>query len=129
MAKKEFAYRGYNLENMKKLSMDEFTALVDARKRRSLKRGHLQLHKKLLEKVRHAKEGEMVKTHVRDMIITPIFIGKTIGVHNGKLFQRVDIVPDMVGHYLGEFAPTRNRVKHSAPGVGATRASKYVSLK
>jgi len=79
--------------------------------------------------VMKAGDGEIVKTHCRDMIILPSFVGKTIGVHNGKEFQPVKIQPEMIGHYLGEFALTRKRVKHSGPGVGATRSSKYMPLK
>jgi small subunit ribosomal protein S19 len=56
-------------------------------------------------------------------------VGKKIEVHNGKAFENVEIMPEMVGHYLGEFALTRGRVQHGAAGVGATRSSKYVPLK
>ena len=63
------------------------------------------------------------------MIILPSFIGQRIDVHNGKEFQRVDIQPNMIGHYLGEFALTRSKVKHTGPGVGATRSSKFMPLK
>jgi small subunit ribosomal protein S19 len=63
------------------------------------------------------------------MIILPDFVGHKIDIHNGKEFQRVDIQPDMIGHYLGEFSLTRKKVKHTGPGVGATRSSKYMPLK
>ena len=56
-------------------------------------------------------------------------VGKVIFVHNGKEFVRVEIKPEMIGHRLGEFAKTRKFEKHSGPGVGATRSSKYVPLK
>ncbi len=63
------------------------------------------------------------------MIILPEMVGKTIKVHNGKTFLPVSIVGDMIGHYLGEFVLTRNRVQHSAPGIGATKSSGALSVK
>ena len=57
------------------------------------------------------------------------FVGKTISVYSGQTFVPVEIKPEMIGHYLGEFAITRRGVAHSGPGVGATRSSKHVALK
>jgi len=71
----------------------------------------------------------VLRTHRREIIILPDFVGRRIDVYNGKEFIRVDIKPEMIGHYLGEFALTRKPVKHSGPGVGATRSSKYMPLK
>jgi len=50
-------------------------------------------------------------------------------VHNGQGFVEIEVRPEMIGHYLGEFALTRRNVAHSGPGVGATRSSKHVPLK
>jgi small subunit ribosomal protein S19 len=89
----------------------------------------------LLEKVREAREEQRkggnstVKTHVRNMIILPEMIGLTIGVHNGKDFVQVEMKPEMIGHYLGEFAVTNKPVRHGTPGIGASRSSMYVPLK
>jgi small subunit ribosomal protein S19 len=58
-----------------------------------------------------------------------ILVGKAIEIHNGKEFQKVEIQPEAVYHYLGEFALTRHKVTHGAAGIGATRSSKYVPLK
>lgn len=124
---KVFTYRGHTIEELKKMSLEDFSKLATAEVRRKLNRGLPQKHKKLLERVRKAKGP--VRTHCRDMIILPEFVGKQFNVHSGKEYAIVRIEPEMVGHYLGEFAPTRRRVQHSAPGMGATRASKYVSLK
>jgi len=63
------------------------------------------------------------------MVVLPSFIGHDIYIHKGNDFQRVSIQPQMIGHYLGEFALTRKKVKHTGPGVGATRSSKYMPLK
>jgi small subunit ribosomal protein S19 len=130
-----FKYRGYTLEELKKMNMDQFIQLLPARARRSLKRGLPPRQKKLLERLRRAyrakKRGKdlLTRTHVRDMIIFPEMVGLKIGVYNGKEFITVDIKPDMISHYLGEFALTRKRVQHGSPGIGATRSSKYVPLK
>ncbi len=130
-----FKYRGYTLEELKKMNMDQFIQLLPARARRSLKRGLPPRQKKLLERLRRAyrakKRGKdlLTRTHVRDMIIFPEMVGLKIGVYNGRIFEVVDIKPEMIGHYLGEFSLTRRRVQHGSPGIGATRSSKYVPLK
>ena len=127
--KKEFSYRGMTLDELKKLSIDELLPFLPSRMRRTLNRGLTEKQDKLLKDIEKASTGDMIRTHCRDMIILPNFIGHIIHVHNGKEFQRVDIQPDMIGHYLGEFALSRSKVKHTGPGVGATRSSKYMPLK
>jgi len=135
MAKKEFSYRGYSMAELEKMPLDKFITLLPSRKRRSLKRGFPERQKKLMAKIKEAKkalkEGKeiIVKTHSRDMIILPEMVGLKIGVHQGNGFKTVTIQPEMIGHYLGEFALTRKQVKHSAPGVGATKSSLYVPLR
>ena len=112
--------------------MDEFIELLPARQRRSLQRGLTLEQRKLLEKIRRVREGleeGAIKTHVRDMIILPEMVGLVIMVHNGKEFVPVEIKPEMIGHYLGEFAITNKPVKHGTPGIGASRSSMYVPLK
>jgi len=129
---KEFTYRGYTVDELQRLSMDEFIRLLPSRQRRSLRRGLTREQRILLEKVREAKRSggkAVIRTHVRDMIILPEMVGVTIHVHNGRDFVPVEIKPEMVGHYLGEFAMTNKPVKHGAPGVGASRSSMYIPLK
>jgi small subunit ribosomal protein S19 len=70
-----------------------------------------------------------MKTHVRDLVILPEMVGTKILVHNGKEFLPVVIKPEMIGHYLGEFAITNKPVRHGTPGIGASRSSMYVPLK
>ncbi len=127
--KKEFLYRGLSLEDLQKLSIEELIPLLPSRMRRSLKRGLTEKQDKLLKDIDKANAGDVIRTHCRDMIILPGFVGHTVHIHNGKEFQRVDIKPNMIGHYLGEFVLTRQKVKHTGPGVGATRSSKYMPLK
>jgi small subunit ribosomal protein S19 len=131
---KEFTYRGYSLNQLKDMSMDEFINLLPSRQRRSLHRGLTSEQRILLEKIREAKEagaaeGATIRTHVRDMIILPEMVGFTVNVHNGKEFVVVQVKPEMIGHYLGEFAITNKPVRHGTPGIGASRSSMYVPLK
>ncbi len=124
--KEEFSYRGHSLDELKGMDLNMFVELLPARQRRKMKRELTDDQKKLLQKLR---EGKTVRTHLRDMIILPEMVGHTIGVHNGKAFANFEVEPEMLGHYVGEYALTRTRVSHGGPGVGATRSSKYVPLK
>ena len=127
MAKKEFSYKGKNEEEIKNMSIDQFKLIVPSRIRRSINRGFTDNQKALLKKLRSGKNN--VETHSRDMVVLPEMVGKTIKVHNGKTFEPVNITIDMIGHVLGEFSLTRREVKHSAPGIGATRSSAAISVK
>ena len=127
--KKEFRYQGKTLEELQKLSIEELLPLLPARSRRTLKRGLSPDENKLLEDIKKAKKEDILRTHCRNMIILPEFVGHNILIHNGKEFERINIQPQMIGHYLGEFALTRKKVKHTGPGVGATRGSKFMPLK
>lgn len=123
-----FKYRGKTLEEVKKMSLEEFSRLLPSRERRSLLRGLTDRQKKLLENIRNNPE-KFHKTHERDMIILPDMIKVKLGIFNGKEFKIVEIKPEMIGHRLGEFSLTRGRVMHSSPGAGATRGSKHIPLK
>jgi small subunit ribosomal protein S19 len=126
MAKKEFKYRGLTLEELQALDLKSFAALIPSRARRTLLRGRSHQEESMLKKLR---KGKTPKTHARDSVIVPEMVGKVIQVHRGKEFVRVEIEPEMIGHFLGEFALSRKRVGHSAPGVGATRSSANASVK
>ena len=133
--RRKFRYRGYTLEELLAMPLDEFAKLLPARQRRSLFRGFTDAQRKLLWKIRKARQKILqgkkvvVKTHVRDMIILPEMVGLTIAVYNGKEFIPVRITPEMIGHYLGEFSPTCKQVKHGEPGLKATRSSLHIALK
>lgn len=62
-------------------------------------------------------------------MILPEMVGMTFNVHSGKEFTSVAVRPEMIGHYLGEFAITNKKVSHGTPGIGASRSSMYVPLK
>jgi small subunit ribosomal protein S19 len=83
---------------------------------RSLKKGPFvdpSLQRKI-EKLQSASSRQVIKTWSRRSMITPDFVGLTFHVHNGKLFMPVFITENMVGHRLGEFAPTRKFTGHSS---------------
>jgi len=68
---------------------------------------------KKVQKVKTSGKRETIKTWSRRSMVVPDFVGLTIAVHNGKKFVSVFITENMVGHYLGEFAPTRKFIMHS----------------
>lgn len=123
-----FTFKGKSLEELKSLSIEEFSKLINSRERRSLMRGFTERQKKLLENIKKYPQ-KFHKTHERDMVIIPAMLDIKLGVHNGKEFVPVLITPEMLGHRLGEFSLTRARVRHSDPGAGATRGSKHIPLK
>ncbi len=125
--REEFTYRGYKIDELKAMGMSELLPLMPARARRKINRGLNRSEETLLSKIRGG--DEKVRTHVRDMIVMPEMIGKTIEIYNGKEFLKVEFQPESVFHYLGEFALTRHKVTHGSAGIGATRGSKYVPLK
>lgn len=126
MAKKEFLFRGKTLEELQKMSLKELAELLPSRQRRCIKRGFDDNKKKVIEKL---ATKNSIKTHARDMIVLPQFVGKTIQIYNGKTFVPIIIQEDMIGSFFGELSLTRKRVQHSAPGVGATKSSSSVSVK
>lgn len=126
---KEFLYRGKALSELKSMPMKEFIELLPARRRRSIKRGLSKDKKELIKKIEEGTETKIPRTHLREMLILPAMVGKKVRVHNGKEFIVIEIRLEMLGHLLGEYALTRRRVKHSDPGIGATRSSKFISLR
>lgn len=81
---------------------------------------------------RLAPEGEkpeVVKTHLRNMIIVPEMIGSVVGVYNGRDFTTVEIRAEMIGHYLAEFSISYKPTRHGRPGIGGTKSSRFIPLK
>ncbi|KAJ1651877.1 ribosomal protein S15 [Dispira simplex] len=133
---RKYTYRGVELEKLLDLSSEQFIKLLHCRARRKFKRGIKSKPMALIKKLRKAKKEtlpnekpEVVKTHLRNMIIVPEMIGSVVGVYNGKTFNQVEIRPEMTGHYLGEFSITYKPVKHGRPGIGATHSSRFIPLK
>ncbi len=134
MMASKFTYRGYSVEELEGMDLKQYAELAPARIRRSIlrllsgKRSESE-EKRLLERIKEAKklisEGKKqpkIRTHCRDFPIIPEMIGLTIEVYNGKEYIPVKVKPEMLGHYLGEFALTRKPVQHGELGVGATRS-------
>jgi small subunit ribosomal protein S19 len=124
--KRVFTYKGLTVEELQALSLHDFLPLLPSRARRSMTRGLNREQETFLKRVR---SSDKVRTHCRNMVVLPEFIGKIISIHNGKEFVDIEVTPEMIGHFLGEFALTRRRVSHTGPGVGATRSSKFMPLK
>ena len=119
---------------MQQMSMDEFIRILPSRQRRSLTRGLTADQRTLMELIRNhrrakAKDAKPIKTHCRDMVIIPEMVGLNLLIHSGKEFTALDIKPEMLGHYIGEFIITNKKVVHGTPGIGASRSSMYVPLK
>ncbi|MCH0629278.1 30S ribosomal protein S19 [Kocuria palustris] len=125
---KTFSFKGVDLKDLVELKNEEFAQLCGARVRRRFSRGLGAKPMGLIKKLRAAKlacpENEkpaIVKTHLRNMIIVPEMIGSVVGVYNGKVFNTVEIKPEMVGHYLGEFSITYTPVRHGRAGNASSR--------
>lgn len=108
---KKFTYRGIDLDQLLDLSSEQLRDVVHARARRRFNRGLKRKPMGLIKKLRKAKQEakpnekpDLVKTHLRDMIIVPEMIGSVVGVYSGKEFNQVEVKAEMVGHYLGEFS-------------------------
>ncbi|XKL68790.1 hypothetical protein PGB90_006559 [Kerria lacca] len=133
---KKYTYRGVDLDQLLDMPAEQLTEIMHSRARRRFKRGLKRKPMALVKKLRKAKKEtapgekpEVVKTHLRNMIIVPEMVGSIVGVYNGKTFTQVEIKPEMIGHYLGEFSITYKPVKHGRPGIGATHSSRFIPLK
>ena len=129
LKRKEFTYRGKNIEELKKLDVREFAKYLGSRKRRNVLRQFQEIESFVNRSKVKISRNKPVKTHQRDIVIVPQMVGMKIGVHNGKGFESINIIGEMLGHRLGEFALTRGKVKHSKAGVGATKGTKFKSKK
>jgi len=129
LTKKQFTYRGKTLEELQKLDVREFAKLVRARQKRAMLRNFQRIEDFVNQSKVKIEKNKAVRTHHRDLVVVPEMIGWRISVYNGNKFMPVQIISEMLGHRLGEFAPTRARIKHSKAGVGATKGSKHKSKK
>jgi small subunit ribosomal protein S19 len=127
--KREFTFRGKTLPELQALSLEQFARLASARARRSIRRGFNTETTLFFERMRSTPAETTVRTHCRDALVLPAHVGRKVAIHTGKEFKEVEVRPEMIGHYYGEFALTRRFEKHSGPGVGATRSSKFMPLK
>merc|ERR1712018_339097 len=132
---RKFTYRGVDLDQLLDMNNEQLMELFPCRIRRKIGRGLKRKPMALIKKLRKKKEApanekpDCVKTHLRDMIIVPEMTGSVVGVYNGKVFTQVEVKPEMIGHYLGEFSISYKPVKHGRPGIGATHSSRFIPLK
>jgi small subunit ribosomal protein S19 len=127
--KREFTYRGKTLPELQALNLVELAKILNSRARRSIRRGFNDETTRFFDRMRTVPREKTVRTHCRDALILPEHVGRKVAIHTGKEFKEIEVRPEMIGHYYGEFALTRRFEKHSGPGVGATRSSKFMPLK
>lgn len=121
---KEYNYRGKSLDELKSMDVRESAKYLPSRARRYILRNFNIIEKFLKRAEKKQSKNKRIKTHQRDLVIVPRFVGMTFYVYNGKVFEMVPITVEMIGHKLGEFSLTRTRVKHGSAGIGATKSSK-----
>ncbi len=121
---KEQRYRGKSIEELKALDVRESAKYLPARSRRSVLRNFDVIEKFIKRCERYQAKKKKIRTHLRDLVIVPKLVGMNIAIHSGKNFEDLLITYEMIGHRLGEFIMTRQKVTHSAAGIGATKSSK-----
>ena len=127
--KREFTLHGHTLPELQAMPLEALAKVLTARARRTLRRGFNADQRIFLEKIRTFPADKALRTHGRDILVLPNHVGHRVAVFNGKEFKEIEVRPEMIGHYYGEFSLTRRFEKHSGPGVGATRSSKFMPLK
>jgi len=130
MAKREFTYKGKTVSELLPLSQEDFAQLLPTRAKRSLLRGvNKRLNQRMDEADKLGKKDKEIRTHNRSAVITPRMVGRLFGVYSGNQFQKVEIMPEMLGHKLGELALTRKRLRHGKAGIGATKSSTAITAR
>ncbi len=126
---KEFQYRGKSLGELKEIDTREFAKLLTSTARRTVLRQFDLIENFINRCKKKIAKNKPIRTHSRNLVIVPRMVEMVIYVHDGKQYKQIKIIPEMIGHKLGEFAQTRGKVQHGAPGVGATRSSAALSVK
>ena len=129
-------YRGHELDKLLDMNMETIVNLMKSRQQRRFKHGITGKYERLIKKLRIAKKNSIpgekpisVKTHLRNTIIVPEMCGSVVEVYGGKYWNAVEVKADMIGHFLAEYSMTYKPVRHGKVGVGATRSSKFTSIK
>jgi small subunit ribosomal protein S19 len=120
--KKESTFRGKTLEELKNLDVREFAKLLSSNRKRNVLR-NFQVHENFISRIK-MKNKKSIKTHKRDLVILPGLVGLKIHIYNGKEFVPIEITFEMLGHKLGEFAPTRVKAKHNKDEKGQAKVGK-----
>ena len=118
------------------MSKEQVVNLMKSRQQRRFRHGihgkYDRLQKKINFQKKHSVLGEKdkgVKTHLRNAIIMPEMCGATIDCYGGKYWNQIEVKADMIGHFLAEYSLTYKPIRHGKVGVGATRSSKFTSLR
>lgn len=120
---KELFYRGKSIDFLKSLDVRECAKYLPSRSRRSVLRNFQSIEQFIKRCENKISKNKKIKTHLRDIVVVPKLVGMTISVYNGKTFNDANITHNMIGHRLGEFSLTRQKVSHGSPGIGATKSS------
>jgi small subunit ribosomal protein S19 len=128
-SKKIITFRGKTVEELKALDVREFAKYLKSRQRRAALRQFQVIEDFVNRAKKKAGKNKPIKTHDRTIIIVPQMVGMKIQIYNGHEFLPVEITGQMLGHRLGEFSPTRGKVKHGTAGIGSTKGSKSQAKK
>jgi len=120
---KELSYRGQSLDHLKSLDVREAAKYLPSRSRRSVLRNFQAIEQFIRRCEKKTERKKKIKTHLRDIVVMPKMVGMSISVYNGQKFNEVKIIHKMIGHRLGEFSLTRQKVNHGSPGIGSTKSS------
>ncbi len=129
LKRKEFTYRGKTLEELKGIDVREFAKYVGSKERRAILRQFREIEDFISRAKEKIANKKSIRTHQRHLVIVPQMVGMKVQIHNGRNFISSEITGEMLGHRLGEFAPTRGRVKHGSAGIGATKGTKSQAKK
>lgn len=147
-ALKKFQYKGKDLDALLDMNNQELIQLMPSRIRRKFNRmsqigrdspkvevRNLLKFNGLLKRLRKAKEEaavldkpKMIRTHLRDAVVLPEMVGSMVGVYNGKMIAVIEVRPEMIGRFLGEFSLTYKPTLHGRPGLGLQQANRFVPL-
>ena len=118
------------------MNMETIVNLMNSRQQRRYRHGMAGTYERLIKKLRIQKKNQVpgekpqtVKTHLRNAIIVPEMCGSVVDVYGGKYWNSVEVKADMIGSFLAEYSMTYKPVRHGKVGVGATRSSKFTSLR
>lgn len=132
---KKFSFKGIDLDKLLEMRTDEVSELLPARIRRRFARGLTRKHTTLMKKIRKAKKEAKplekpatIKTHLRNLPILPEMVGSVLAIYNGKVFNVVEVRPEMIGKYLAEFSITYKPTLHGRPGLGSTHSSRFIPI-
>ena len=128
-SKKAFSFRGKSLEELQALGVREFAKYLQARERRSVLRQFQVIEDFVTRAKKKLANKKPIKTHQRDIVVVPGLVGMRLNVHNGNTYVQVDVIGEMIGHRLGEFALTRSKVKHGGAGIGGSKGTKPAAKK